>query len=277
MKKLLFGTAGIPISTPDHNTENGVRYVRELGLDCMELEFVRSINITKERAPTIKGIAKKENVVLTCHAPYFINLNAIEKPKLYASMNRILNSARITHLCGGYSVTFHAGFYLKMEPEKVYNNIRDKIKEIRKTLDNEGVDIWLRPETTGKPTQFSGLKDLLNISQEVEGVMPCVDFAHMHARTAGKNNTTEEFRDMLQQIEKALGKEGLKNMHIHMSGINYTEKGERNHLILEQSDMNYKDLLKVWKEFKIAGVVICESPNIEEDAKLLQETYRNTL
>ncbi|MBC8501398.1 MAG: TIM barrel protein [Nanoarchaeota archaeon] len=277
MKKLLFGTAGIPISTPDHNTENGVRYVRELGLDCMELEFVRSINITKERAPTIKEVAKKENVVLTCHAPYFINLNAIEKPKLYASMNRILNSARIAHLCGGWSVTFHAGFYMKMEPEKVYNNIRDKIKEIRKTLDNEGVDIWLRPETTGKPTQFSGLKDLLNISQEVEGVMPCVDFAHLHARTAGKNNTTEEFRDMLQQIEKALGKEGLKNMHIHMAGINYTEKGERNHLILKESDMNYKDLLKVWKEFKIAGVVICESPNIEEDAKLLQETYRNTL
>ncbi|MBU0472500.1 MAG: TIM barrel protein, partial [Nanoarchaeota archaeon] len=225
MKQLLFGTAGIPIRTPDHNTENGIRYVRELGLDVMELEFVRSINISRVKAPLIKESALKNNIVLTCHAPYFVNLNAVEKPKLYASMDRVLNSARIASLCGGYSVTFHAGFYLGMDSEIVYNNIRDKIRDIRKTLDDEGVDIWLRPETTGKQSQFSGLKDLLKISQEVEGVMPCIDFAHMHARTGGKNNTYPEFRELLIKVEDALGKEGLSNMHIHMSGINYTEKG----------------------------------------------------
>ena len=273
MKQLLFGTAGIPIRTPDHNTENGIRYVRELGLDVMELEFVRSINISRVKAPLIKESALKNNIVLTCHAPYFVNLNAVEKPKLYASMDRVLNSARIASLCGGYSVTFHAGFYLGMDSEIVYNNIRDKIRDIRKTLDDEGVDIWLRPETTGKQSQFSGLKDLLKISQEVEGVMPCIDFAHMHARTGGKNNTYPEFRELLIKVEDALGKEGLSNMHIHMSGINYTEKGERNHLFLEDSDMNYKDLLRALKEFKAAGVVICESPNIEDDALLMQKYY----
>jgi len=160
-----------------------------------------------------------------------------------------------------------------MESEKVYANIRDRIKEMRKTLDDEGVDLWLRPETTGKQSQFAGLKELLKISSEIQGVMPVVDFAHLHARTGGKENTTEEFRQTLLSVEKFLGKEGLKNMHIHLSGINYTEKGERNHLVLEESDMNYKDLLKVWKEFKIAGVVICESPNIEDDAMLLKKTF----
>lgn len=273
MDKLLFGTAGIPISTPDHSTLNGVKHVKALGLDAMELEFVHSINISREKAPEIRDAAKKEGVVLTCHAPYFINLNSLEKPKIHASINRILESARITHLCGGYSVCFHAGFYLNMESEKVYANIRDRIKEMRKTLDDEGVDLWLRPETTGKQSQFAGLKELLKISSEIQGVMPVVDFAHLHARTGGKENTTEEFRQTLLSVEKFLGKEGLKNMHIHLSGINYTEKGERNHLVLEESDMNYKDLLKVWKEFKIAGVVICESPNIEDDAMLLKKTF----
>ena len=103
--------------------------------------------------------------------------------------------------------------------------------------------------------------------------MPCIDFAHMHARTAGKNNTYEEFKEMLMQVEKTLGKEGLKNMHIHLSGIHYTEKGERHHLPLQESDMNYKDLLKTLREFKSAGVLISESPIIEKDALLMKKYY----
>jgi len=99
-----------------------------------------------------------------------------------------------------------------------------------------------------------------------------LDFAHQHART-GKFNTTKEFREILNYYEKKLGKEALKEMHIHLSGINYGEKGEKNHLILKESDMNYKDLLKVFKEYKLKGVVVCESPNLEEDALLLKKTY----
>ena len=122
-------------------------------------------------------------------------------------------------------------------------------------------------------TQFGDLKELLKISEEIEGVMPVFDFSHLHARTAGKYNTKEEFNEIMQSVEEFLGKEGLSNMHIHLSGINYGEKGERNHLILEESDMNYKGLLDVWKEFRIKGTVTCESPNIEDDAILLKKTY----
>jgi deoxyribonuclease-4 len=100
-----------------------------------------------------------------------------------------------------------------------------------------------------------------------------VDFAHLHARTGGKNNTPSEFRALLEEIEKGLGRRGLDNMHIHMSGIEYTAKGERNHLFLEDSDFKWRELLKVWKEFKIKGVVICESPNIEQDALLMKKYY----
>ena len=103
--------------------------------------------------------------------------------------------------------------------------------------------------------------------------MPCIDFAHLHARSGGKYNTSLEFKEILEKVEKMLGKEGLQNMHIHMSGIAYSEKGEKNHLILKESDFNYKDLLKVWKEFKIKGVVINESPNIEVDALLMKKTF----
>ena len=141
----------------------------------------------------------------------------------------------------------------------------------RTTEDN---DIWIRPETTGKATQWGTVKEICRLSQEIEQVLPCIDFSHLHART-GKENTLKEFKDTLAHVEKTLGKSALKNMHIHVSGINYSDKGERNHLILKESDMNYKDLMKAFKSFNIRGSVISESPNIEDDARLLQKTFNS--
>jgi deoxyribonuclease-4 len=273
MNKLIFGTAGIPLSTENPTTENGIEKVRELGLDAMELEFVRSINIKKDKAPEIKEVATKNNVVLTCHAPYFINLNAREREKLEASKLRILNSARIAWMCGAWSVVFHAAFYMGGEKERVYEKVRDEIKDIVRILMDEGVEIWIRPELTGKPTQFGELEELIKISQEVEMVMPCIDFAHLHARYNGRFNSKEEWQSVLEKIEDGIGKQALDNIHIHVSGINYTERGERNHLNLEESDLNYVELMHVLKDFNVNGVVISESPNIEQDALLMKNTY----
>ena len=273
MKELLFGTAGIPLSSNPRTTADGIRHVKKLGLGAMELEFVHSINITKEKAPEIRKAADENNIVLTCHAPYYINLNSAEKAKVMASIDRILNSARIANLCGGYSVAFHSGFYMGQDPKKVYEIIKNNLKEIISTLKKENNNIWIRPETTGKETQFGNVDEILQLSQEFNSVMPCVDFAHFHARTNGKYNTYEEFASILEKIEKKLGKKGLENMHIHITGIAYGPKGEKNHLNLRESDLKYQELLKALKDFKVKGVVVCESPNIEEDALLMKKIY----
>ena len=273
MKKLLFGTAGIPISRKGSTTAEGINGVRELDLDAMELEFVRSVNISKEKAPEVRKSAEQNNVILTCHAPYYINLNSLEKAKLKASIYRILSSARIANLCGAWSVTFHAGFYQKSTKEEAFKRIKNSIKEISEKLKEEGNNIWIRPETTGKETQFGNINEILKLSQEFSNVMPCIDFAHLHARSNGKNNSYKEFCSILESIEKKLGKKGLENMHIHLTGIAYGEKGEKHHLNLKESDLKYRELIKALKDFKVKGVVISESPNIEEDALLVQKIY----
>jgi len=275
MKELLFGTAGIPLSSSPRTTSDGIRHVKKLGLGAMELEFVHSINITREKAPEIKKVAEESNIILTCHAPYYININSLEKAKIKASIDRIINSARIANLCGGYSVAFHSGFYMGQDPKKVYDVIRNNLKEIILTLKRENNNIWVRPETTGKETQFGNVDEILQLSQELDNVMPCVDFAHFHARTNGKFNTYEEFASILEKIEKKLGKKGLENMHIHITGIAYGPKGEKNHLNLKESDLNYQELLKALKDFNVKGIVISESPNVEGDALLMKKTFSN--
>jgi len=271
--RLRFGTAGIPISTPKPSTLTGIEQVKKLGLDAMELEFVRRVNLKPETARKIKYVAQKNDVLLTAHAPYYINLNATEKAKREASKNRIIQSAERLHEAGGWSVVFHAGYYLKQEPSKVYDTIKSEIRDIVTTLQDKGVNVWIRPELTGKPTQFGSLNELIQMSQEVEQVLPAIDFAHCHARNKGKYNSTEEWREMLSLLEEGLGRDALDNMHIHISGIEYSDKGERNHLNLQESDMKWEDLLRVLKEFKVKGVVISESPNIEGDALLMKKKY----
>ncbi len=271
--RLRFGTAGIPLSTPKRSTIDGIEHVRRLGLDAMELEFVRGVNLKPELAKKIKYVAKKHDVLLTAHAPYYINLNATEKAKVEASKRRIIQSAERLYDAGGWSVVFHAGYYLKQDPAKVYDKIKAELKDIERELMDRGIKVWIRPELTGKPTQFGDLKEIVRLSEELEMVLPTIDFAHAHARNKGRCNTAEEWREMLSFIEDRLGREALDNMHIHISGIEYGEKGERNHLNLQESDMNWEDLLRVLKEFRIKGVVISESPNIEGDALLMKKKY----
>lgn len=273
MNELLFGTAGIPIATNPRETVNGIKTVNGLGLDAMEIEFVQSINISKEKAPLVKAAANKQNIALTCHGQYFVNLNSLEESKIIASRKRILDATKRAYECGVWSICFHMAFYLKNDPVKVYEKVKTELKELTRQLKEEENTTWLRAETTGKKTQFGDLKELLKLSQDVEGMMPCIDFSHLHARDNGKWNTYAEFSSILADVEKYLGKNGLENMHIHLSGIDYSVKGERRHLPLQESDMNYKDLLKSLKEFKAKGVVICESPLIEEDALLLKKEF----
>ena len=275
VSNLLFGTAGIPLSTPKPALSvNGVLRVRELGLDAMELEFVRGVKMGDDLAYKVRSVSEAAKVVLTAHAPYYINLNSPEKAKVEASINRILETARVAHKAGGWSIVFHPAYYGKDSTEVVYNRVKEALKRIVETLKDEGVVIWVRPETSGGLAEFGGLEEIVRLSQEVENVLPCVDFAHIHARSKGKYNSYEEFTQVLNYLERELGKEALKNMHMHFSGIEYGEKGEIKHLNLEDSDFEYVDLAKALKDYSIEGVIISESPNIEGDALLLKKIYQ---
>jgi deoxyribonuclease-4 len=273
VEKLLFGPAGVPLSARTRSTAAGIERVAELGLDCMELEFVRGVKMSRETALTVAEIANKKNVALTAHAPYFINLNAREAEKLKASQERIFQTARIAALCGATSIVFHAAFYLSDQPNRVYDHVKKQLQQITSQLRAEGNHVWIRPEVTGKISQFGTLEEVLELSAEVDGVAPCIDFAHWYART-GKFNSYHEFIFILKQVEKRLGRQALDNMHIHISGIAYGKSGETKHLDIRKSDFNYVELIHALSDYTIKGLIISESPNLEEDALFLQQTYR---
>ena len=273
MSELLFGTAGTPHSTEKPSTAGGIERVTELGLGCMEMEFVRRASMGESTARVVAETATRTGVQLSAHAPYYINLNAREPEKVKASQERILQTARIASWCGAHSVVFHAAFYLGDPPEQVYRMVKRYLGEVLEQLERENINVWIRPELMGRGTQFGNLEELLDLSLELELVAPCIDFAHYHARD-GRNNSYEEFAFILSRIEERLGRDALEDIHIHVSGIAYGKKGEIKHLNMEESDFSYVEFVRALKDYDVKGMVICESPNLEGDALLLQSTYR---
>lgn len=238
----------------------------------MEIEWVQNVPKNPERMAEIRETAEELNIALTVHAPYFVNLNSPDRTKLAASKRRVLDALAMAELCGAKSVCVHAAFNLGLAPEKVLDNVHRATADIMKHKNTLFPNVNLAYETMGKPTQFGTLEEVLKISKAF-GIYPCIDPAHMHARENGAWNTAEEWNHMCDLYTAHLGTGALRHMHMHFSGIAYTQKGERHHLPLQRSDAKWKDFLKVLKKRKIEGVVVCESPLLEKDTLLLRKTY----
>lgn len=273
MGKLRFGPGGLPRPAKKDGIQGAIAWCAQNNLNCMEMEFVHSTWLKEDKYEEVRELAEKHDVHLTAHGSYYINLNAKEEKKREASRNRVKSACYATHAVGGKSVTFHPAYYLKQDPEEVYQTVKEQIKIILDELREDGVDILLSPETTGKPTQFGHYKELVRLAKEVEGVGICIDFAHLHARSNGEYNTYEEFCEVLQHVKDELGQKRLDQLHIHLSGIEYGPKGEKHHLIAKESDMNFEELFKALKEYDVGGCLISESPIIEEDALLFKKMY----
>lgn len=270
---LHFAVAGVPTSTPKPGgTVEGLKHAHALGITAMEIEWVQRVPDSPTRMEEIRKVSEELGMYLTCHAPYYINLNSPEKEKLEASKKRILLALRMSEIAGIHSVCVHAAFYLGQEPEKAYDNVRRAVDEIMKQKSSSFPHVNLGLETMGKPTQFGTLEEVLKISKEFD-IYPTVDPAHMHARTNGLINSTKEWEEMFDLYEEYLGTAALQSMHMHFSGIAYGPKGEKHHEPLEESDAKWRDFIAVLKARCIAGTVVCESPLLEKDTLLMQKYY----
>jgi len=276
----LFGTVGSPLSAPKKpaGTPSGILRLRELKLDALELAWVQSVRVGDETCAVIKSTAVEADLSLSVHAPYYINLNAQTRDMWQAGRDRLLAAARAGHKAGATDIIFHPGSYMKEEPAAVNRIAVRRLAEVAAQLQAEGVKVILRPETMGKSAMLGTLEETIEWSREIEGVLPCVDFAHLHARAGdGSFNSYQEFSAALKLVKDGLGKRGLQSLHIHLSGIDYGPKGEKKHLPLQEADLKYKELFRALIDMNASGRILCESPLMEEDALVMQKAYRSLL
>jgi deoxyribonuclease-4 len=270
-----FGTVGSPTGTPKKpgGTVGAIAFSKSIGLDTLELGWVQSVRVSEATCALIKAAGEENSVALSVHAPYFINLNA-EKDEWPKSRKRLMDAAHYGYLAGATDIVFHPGSYFGNDPAEVLKTALPRLEGCVKELQKNGDKVTLRPETMGKSAMLGSFEDALAMSKAVEMIQPCLDFAHLHARPGdGSMNTYDEWSRLLERYGKNLGSAALKNLHIHLSGIEYGPKGEKNHLPLKESDLDLKALFKALHEFGCGGRILCESPIMEEDALTMKKTW----
>lgn len=271
-----FGTVGAPISTPKKpgGSVGAVLRLAEMGLYALELGWVRAVRVTEETCLAIKKTASEQDVLISVHAPYFINLNA-DGEEWPNSRKRVMDAAHFGNLAGASEIIFHPGSYFERPAEEVLPLAIERLQGCVAELRAAGNSVTLRPETMGKSAMLGSFEDTLAMSKAIPGVEPCVDFAHLHARPGdGSMNTYDEWSRLLESYGSTLGQEALRRLHIHLSGIEYGPKGEKEHLVLQDADLDVKAIFKALRDFQAGGRILCESPAMEDDALVLRQLWQ---
>ncbi len=265
-----FGPAGIPVGCKG-GTLAGVKYVREEGLNAFEVEFVRGVKLSEEKAREVGRVASQLDVELSAHAPYWINCCSKERKKIEISIRNLVQSLKVSNAMQAKCVVFHPGYYMGMSSGEAFKLCVRTLEEVLERIGK--VKTKLSPETTGKPTQFGSLEEVIALCREMD-MMPTIDFAHLHARNNGMIKGKEDYLKIFDKIERELGRRVVKTLHIHFSEIEFNEKGEKRHLnLFTTNSPPVKEMLKVIKEQGYSPTIICETPLLDKDALKMKEMF----
>ena len=275
-----FGPAGVPpifrvLKAQLHDVPG---LLREENLDAFEYQAVRwgpKPQMQQEHAENLGAEARKNDVQLSLHGSYYVNLCG-KKEVVEASKKRLIACATAANWMGAYVVVFHTGFYGRLEKSYAFRTCVDALKDIVATMRGLGIrNVKLGPETMGKASQVGSLDEILTICEEVEQTQLVIDWGHLHARHQGRFRKTADFSVVAETVERRLGTEAARTMHCHFSKIEFTDKGERRHHVLDEPRYgpDFEMLSEVMAEFKMRPVIVCETPLLDVDAMKMRDTY----
>jgi len=276
MVRFRFGPAGKPIEYKGPTVEIPF-FLKSLGLDAFEYQAVRGVRISKEDAEQLGINARRSGVLVSLHGPYYINFSSQKKDVITKSIDRLNKAVKAASYMGAYVVVFHPGYYGSLKPEEATKMVIDCLIKVREFMEREGIkNVWLGPETTGKTSQVGSVDEIITICREVGKARPVVDWAHIYARSKGSYITSiNHVIEVIDKIEKELGREVLNPLHCHFSKISYGKGGEREHVILadEAHGPDFRMVCKGLLEVGVDTVIISESPILEKDALVMKRIY----
>lgn len=268
--KIRFGPSGIPISCKYRNTLEGVKRIAQIGLDAMEISFTYGVRMSIDTARKIGEIAKRLDIELSIHAPYYINLASVDEDKIKASKKRIFDSLEKGNIMGASCVVAHLGYYGK-DKERASDLVEDGCREISEKIKRNDWKTKFSIETMGKQKSWGTLEEVVKISRKFKNINPCIDFSHIYARKAGHVDFREIF-DTLEDLK-------LKNIHTHFSGIKYSlsklgKGNEIRHVPVKESGPDFRKLAKEILKRKLNITIISESPILEMDSLYMKDVFK---
>jgi deoxyribonuclease-4 len=261
LDRIRFGPAGYP-SEAKGKPKRVFEIFSEAGVDAFEFAAVHGLRTKEDKARVIGDLAREHDVSMSLHAAYYISLASKSQEIRERSKGRLRKALRYAPLMAVKRIVFHPGTYGGLSREDAFTVIRDSLCEVWEDAGYLGKGAFLAPEIAGKIGAFGSVDQIIRLCQEVEGCIPTIDWAHLYARSQGQINDRENYLEILNRFENELGDSFVKNMHFHVSGIIYTEKGESAHRPMgDEWGPEILPLVEVVREIGYKPIFISESPN----------------
>ena len=254
------------------------KWIADFGLDCYEYQCGKGVHVGKETAVKIGENARAAGIVLSLHAPYFINLANPEN--VQKNNGYVLTSCALAEWMGAGRVVVHTGALMGRSRREALDIAKRGMTALLAVLDTAGLGhIALCPETMGKINQLGDLDEVLELCTLDGRLVPCIDFGHLYARSLGADDGAEAFSRMLDRVEEVLGPDRASTFHSHFSHIEFTPNGgEKCHRTFDDDGGYGPNWAPLAAEIARRGwspTFICESAGTQaEDALTMKRIYQ---
>lgn len=260
---IFIGPGGVPISSPDRSTIGGIKHCKKIGLNALEVEFVRGVNMSPELAEQVGKIAKGLGIRLSAHAPYYVNLLSERLQIVKVSIQRILDTLDRAERMGADAIAVHAAYYGKLTPEEAQNKMESVTKEILEKADKLGIKkVKLGYETMGKASQWGSLEEISELCRKFHGkVIPYLDWGHLFVREGGKI----DYGAVLEHMKKL----GISHINSHFNCVKFSLASKQYvdvHVPIAEKHPDFAELAKLLVKRKTDITLISETPILEQDS-----------
>ena len=279
-----FGPAGNSESFYEDGLRSALeapKWLNQKGLTAYEYQCGHGVRISDDAAGDLGAEAKKYDVTLSVHAPYYISLSSVEEEKRRRSVDYILQTLRAADRMGAGRVVVHSGSCGKITRREALDLAKNTLSAAIKAADENGFGhIRICPETMGKVNQLGNIEEVMELCSIDERLLPTLDFGHINAQSLGKFKTKEQLEYIFDLMENKLGIERASMFHSHYSRIEYTNSGEKKHHTMAETEYepDFEPIAEIIAKREFHPIMICESAGTQaEDAIKMRDIYRSYL
>ena len=286
------GPAGVPLSCKGRTIVEGMDDIISLGLETMEVQTVRMVAPQHFEQYWQAGVlANKTDFEMNIHGPYYSELlgGRVERGRSLSKIEATLQAARTIN---ARHITLHAGHYgdfgrgqaANEQVANVFSGIVDRIHEIWHDDEDEfPVFPWIKNgtpskigiETSGRQELWGSLEEVLEVVNHVEGTVPVLNIAHIHARGHGQMRTSEDYGELFDMVRETIG---TKEFYCHFSGVEHRTGNAMHYTQIKKSDLNFEPLAEFivedggWLDITL----ISDSPLLEHDAMYMMQNIEKS-
>ena len=288
---LRLGPAGVPLSCKGRTIVEGMDDITSLGLDAMEIQTVRTVQPKHFDQYWQAGILSwNSDLEMNLHGPYYAELLGSRRErnrtltKMEASMQagKIVNARHLVYHVGPYG-EYEPGAEANEQVANIFSGVVDRVHQIwgdKSEQEDYAAFPWVHKskpslvgiETSGRQELWGTVEEVIEVCNHVEGTVPVLNMAHIHARGHGRMRTSEDYSELFEQVRKDYGG---KKFYCHFAGIEHRMGNALHYTQIKKSDLKFEPFAEFLAEEGswLDITIISDSPLLEHDAMYMLQHY----